>query len=221
MKSIIKYPMLFLFGGSIYYLLEIIFRGYSFTAMIICGGLCFTICGAINEKNRCMPLVLQQLVAAAGITAIEFLFGLVLNVWLGLRMWDYSNMPGNILGQICPQFTALWFFLSALGIILGRLYSLGIFRRREAALPPIPEEGREKRKRMTKLQIISKLWSAIYDLVFLVKGTPTKSLEEIEADLDIVEYACRKYADCDDDEITFESRGGTAYADTSRATEVD
>lgn len=94
-------------------------------------------------------------------------------------------------------------------------------RRREATLPPIPEEGREKRKRMTKLQIISKLWSAIYDLVFLVKGTPTKSLEEIEADLDIVEYACRKYADCDDDEITFESRGGTAYADTSRATEVD
>lgn len=92
MKSIIKYPMLFLFGGSIYYLLEIIFRGYSFTAMIICGGLCFTICGAINEKNRCMPLVLQQLVAAAGITAIEFLFGLVLNVWLGLRMWSYISM---------------------------------------------------------------------------------------------------------------------------------
>ena len=28
-------------------------------------------------------------------------------------------------------------------------------------------------------------------------------------------------AECDDDEITFESRGGTAYADTSRATEVD
>ena len=69
---------------------------------------------------------------------------------------------------------------------------------------------------MTKLQIISKLWSAIYDLVFLVKGTPTKSLEEIEADLDIVEYV-----DCDDDEITFESRGGTAYADTSAAEKVD
>lgn len=55
---------------------------------------------------------------------------------------------------------------------------------------------------MTKLQIISKLWSAIYDLVFLVKGTPTKSLEEIETDLDIVEYACRKYADCDYDETS-------------------
>ena len=51
MKSIIKYPMLFLFGGSIYYLLEIIFRGYSFPAMVACGGLCFIICGAINENH--------------------------------------------------------------------------------------------------------------------------------------------------------------------------
>jgi len=65
-----------------------------------------------------MPLVLQQLIAASGITVIEFISGLILNVWLGLNMWDYSNMPGNILGQICPQFTILWFFLSAVGIIL-------------------------------------------------------------------------------------------------------
>ena len=98
---------------------------------------------------------------------------------------------------------------------------MGVFWRGEAALSFVPEKGREKRKRMTKLQIISKLWSAIYDLVFLVKGTPTKSLEEIEADLDIVEYACRKYVDCDDDEITFKSEGGTAYADPNTATEAD
>lgn len=47
---------------------------------------------------------------------------------------------------------------------------------------------------MTKLQIISKLWSAIYDLIFLIKGAPTKTLEQIEADLDVIEYACRRYA---------------------------
>ncbi len=58
---------------------------------------------------------------------------------------------------------------------------------------------------MTQLQIIAKLWSAIYDLIFLVKGTPTKSLEEIEADLDVIEYSCRRYADRDDEEITFNS----------------
>ena len=88
---------------------------------------------------------------------------------------------------------------------------MGIFQRRETTLPPIPEEGREKKKKMTKLQIISKLWSAIYDLIFLVKVTPTKSLEEIEADLDIVEY----------DEITFKSEGGVAYADPSTAMKAD
>lgn len=74
---------------------------------------------------------------------------------------------------------------------------------------------------MTKLQIISKLWSAIYDLVFLVKGTPTKSLEEIEADLDIVEYTCRKYADCDDDEIAIGNEGGVLCENTSTARKMD
>lgn len=71
--------------------------------------------------SRCMPLVLQQLIAASGITVTEFISGLILNVWLGMNMWDYSNMPGNILGQICPQFTLLWFFLSAFGIFLDDL----------------------------------------------------------------------------------------------------
>ncbi len=118
MKKFMKYAALFLVGGVLYYSLEVLFRGYSFYAMAVCGGLCFIICGVINEKSRCMPLILQQIIAASGITAIEFFFGLILNVWLGLDMWDYSNMPGNILGQICPQFTLLWFFLSAVGIVL-------------------------------------------------------------------------------------------------------
>lgn len=73
---------------------------------------------------------------------------------------------------------------------------------------------------MTKLQIIAKLWSAVYDLVFLVKETPTKTLEQIESDLDIIEHACRRYADCDDDEIAIISEGGVAYADTSAAEKV-
>lgn len=118
MSRILKYVTLFLIGGLMYYALEVIFRGFSFPAMFVCGGLCFILCGVINEKNRCMPLILQMLVASIGITAIEFAFGLVLNVWLGLGMWDYNNMQGNILGQICPQFTVLWFFLSAAGIVL-------------------------------------------------------------------------------------------------------
>ena len=127
MKNAIKYLILFLIGGVFYYSLEMLFRGYSVPAMFACGGLCFILCGVINEKSRCMPLVHQQLIAALGITVIEFDFGLILNVWLELGMWDYSDLPGNIMGQICPQFAVLWFFLSAFGIFLDDLIRWVLF----------------------------------------------------------------------------------------------
>lgn len=73
---------------------------------------------------------------------------------------------------------------------------------------------------MTKLQIIAKLWSAVYDLMFLVKGTPTKTLEQIESDLDVIEYACRKYVDCDD-EIAIGNEGGVLCENTSTARKMD
>ena len=127
MKKILKYLALFLTGGALYYCLEVLFRGYSFRSMAVCGGVCFIVCGLINERNRCMSLPLQMLIAACGITAVELATGLILNVWLGLNMWDYSNMPGNLLGQICPQFTVLWFFLSAVAIILDDIIRWKIF----------------------------------------------------------------------------------------------
>ena len=118
MKKMFKFLVLFASGGSLYYLLEVLFRGYSYSAMFIAGGVCFTCCGRINERDRCMPLIRQMLEATFVIVVTEFVTGLIFNVWLGVGMWDYGNMPGNILGQICPQFTALWFFLSAVAIFL-------------------------------------------------------------------------------------------------------
>lgn len=35
---------------------------------------------------------------------------------IGLGVWDYSNQPGNVLGQICPAFGLLWFFIMPLAI---------------------------------------------------------------------------------------------------------
>lgn len=128
MKNILKYLALFLIGGALYYCLEVLFRGHSFWSMAVCGGVCFIVCGLINEKKRCMPLPLQMLIAACGITVIELVTGLILNMWFGLHIWDYSNMPGNFLGQICPQFTVLWFFLSAIGIVLDDVIRWKIFR---------------------------------------------------------------------------------------------
>ena len=58
------------------------------------------------------PLWAQAIAGGTVITAAEFAAGLVLNVWLGLGVWDYSGLPGNLLGQICPHFWALWCLLA-------------------------------------------------------------------------------------------------------------
>lgn len=54
---------------------------------------------------------------------------------------------------------------------------------------------------MTKLQIIQRLWSVIYDLLLYIQKVPDhKPLDEIEDNLDILEKACRKYENIDDEE---------------------
>lgn len=55
---------------------------------------------------------------------------------------------------------------------------------------------------MTQLQIIRKLWSAIYDLLLYIQKDPCrKPLDEIEDNLDLLERACRKYENADDNEL--------------------
>jgi uncharacterized membrane protein len=88
--------------------------------MIAVGGLCFVLIGLINEGilGWDMPLLLQMTIAAAIVTGVELAAGLVLIVWLGLGIWDYSDLPGNLWGQIAPQFFIVWWFLSLAGILL-------------------------------------------------------------------------------------------------------
>lgn len=118
MKNIIKYIILFLIGGCVYYSIEIIARGFSHWTMFMIGAICFILIGAINEITPKMPLLKQMLLSAIIITFIEFISGCILNIWLGLNIWDYSNEPFNLLGQINLKHTIYWFLLSSIGIVL-------------------------------------------------------------------------------------------------------
>ena len=54
-------------------------------------------------------LYLLYFVAAALIpTAAEFLTGLFFDKLFGIRLWDYTDRPFNILGYVCLPMSALW-----------------------------------------------------------------------------------------------------------------
>ena len=114
-----KYLFLFNVGGLLYILIELLWRGWSHWSMFALGGICFVFLGLINEILPWeMPLWMQVLIGAIGITILEFLTGCVVNRWLGWNVWDYSGMSGNILGQVCPQYFLLWLPVALAGIVL-------------------------------------------------------------------------------------------------------
>lgn len=119
MKQIIKYLALLSTGGLIYITIELLWRGSTHWTMFLVGGLCFVACGLINEIIPwSMPLWLQGAIGVGIVTAIEFLAGCIINRWLGWGVWDYSGLPGNLLGQICLQYAVLWIPLVLVAIVL-------------------------------------------------------------------------------------------------------
>lgn len=75
--------------------------------------------GRINEDcPNCVSLFSQMVLSALIVTAMELAAGLVLNVWLGLGIWDYSDLPYNLFGQVCLLYMNLWFLLSLPAILL-------------------------------------------------------------------------------------------------------
>ena len=108
MKYIKKYGLLFILGAVGYAAIEIIWRGRTHWSMMIAGGLCFILFSMVAEMLNGKSLLVKAAVCAVGVTAIEFIFGVVFNIWLKMGVWDYSNVPFNVMGQICPMFSILW-----------------------------------------------------------------------------------------------------------------
>lgn len=114
----LKYTLLFAAGGFAYGGLEIISRGFSHISMFIAGGICFILIGLLNEVYpQQMSFISQMVVSAVIITVVEFITGLIVNIWLKLNVWDYSNKPYNLMGQICLLNSTLWFIISPIAIL--------------------------------------------------------------------------------------------------------
>ena len=118
-QNILKYIFLFIVGGAIYYFAEVLFRGHSHWSMFLLGGVVFLFAGEQNEVTEWEESFWKQLFKVWFFTiASEFVVGCWVNLIFKWNVWDYSNLPGNLFGQVSWQFALIFLPLCAFGIVL-------------------------------------------------------------------------------------------------------
>lgn len=126
--KIIEYIVIFMVGAITYLTIEICWRGHTHWTMGIIGGIVIILVGLINEVTRKdLPLIIQAPIASIIITLVEYWAGYILNIQLGMNIWDYSNLPWNVDGQVCLYFSLLWMILGIVASVLDDLVRWKIF----------------------------------------------------------------------------------------------
>lgn len=103
---------MFALGAAVYPVVELLWRGRTHWTMSLTGGLCTLLIHLGNRRMRHRGLTARCGMGCAVITLTEFSVGCVVNRLLGWNVWDYSNSPCNIMGQVCLLYSGFWFLLS-------------------------------------------------------------------------------------------------------------
>ena len=112
MKKIIGKLGLFLSCGFIYYMIEILFRGWSHWSMFVLAGFLGVFC--VDSVNNVLSFdcdyIVQILISTILCIIGEGISGIILNVWLQLNVWDYSKMAFGtfFFGQCNVIFCVAW-----------------------------------------------------------------------------------------------------------------
>ncbi len=88
-----------------------LWRGRTHWTMLLLGGFCLYLIYLISTRMH-DRLWKKLIMCSLVVTALEFVVGCIVNLRLGWEVWDYSTMPLNLLGQICPAFSLMWLLLS-------------------------------------------------------------------------------------------------------------
>lgn len=146
MKQIKRISPVFMVLGLVYLALEFQVRAAQWQTlnpwvpltMFLIGGSAAFVIGLYNEIpwiRDNVNMFWQSVASTITILLFEFIGGCIVNLWLGLDIWDYTHMAFNLLGQICLQYTVYWLLISPFAIWLddqlrwyfcftGRKYSL-------------------------------------------------------------------------------------------------
>jgi uncharacterized membrane protein len=134
--------------GMFYFTAEGFWRGWTNIVMLFVGGLCCVLIGLLDEYPDKFRLKLWQqcILGTVIILAIEFVSGVILNIWLKLHIWDYSKSFGNVKGQVCVPYALLWFMLTPIAIWLDDFLRWKLFGEEE------PYDIRQLYKQLVRLK---------------------------------------------------------------------
>ena len=68
----------------------------------------------LGITNHAADIIVRILIIGVGMTVIEFIAGLIFIKGMGIKLWDYSDRKGNIMGIICPIFSLAWLAVGSL-----------------------------------------------------------------------------------------------------------
>ena len=137
MEKFLIFEFLFLFGGILGYVGELLFcrivnkewvnPGFLVGPWVPIYG--FGLVMATLVYNIDLPIVILCLINGFFMTIIELLGGILLEKKMNVRLWDYSNMPLNYKGYICAEFSILWVVLSFIffTVFMDRLLDLATY----------------------------------------------------------------------------------------------
>lgn len=133
MSMMLTLAFLFFIGSVLGWVLELLFRNLTqHPDKIVNPGFCtgpylpiygFGLCAlyllASLEQYSLIPdpfwnKVMLFAAMAVGMTLIEYLAGVFCLKYLKVRLWDYSDLWGNVQGIICPLFSFFWAILGAM-----------------------------------------------------------------------------------------------------------
>lgn len=116
-----KNVLMAVIGASIYLLVEIVYRNYTFRLSAVMSAIAFVVGSNLNNKfSWKMDLLLQSGIIAVVITCLEAIIGNIDYYFLHQNMWDYSSVWGSALnGKICLPFMGIWFIFGFLIVFAG------------------------------------------------------------------------------------------------------
>jgi len=138
MKYIVICSTLFVIGSLVGWVIELFFRrfvsqkkwmnpgfltgpylpvyGFGVLALYVISNI------PLNIEIAAIDIIIRILIIGVSMTLIEFIGGLIFIKGMGIKLWDYSNRKGNVMGLICPSFSLIWLLIGSLYYFLLNPY---------------------------------------------------------------------------------------------------